>query len=972
MSEGFLFKTKKITDSDLDCVEKSAYKPDNGKNNKKPQRVNPLNGIKNFFIKTASYYVSAVIITIFYLSCLIVCKVYPFGLNTVASYDMLAQITPFIEHLFDVLEGKSSLFYSTAVAGGADLFGSLAYCLISPFTWLFLLFGRSNVYYGVALVMPLKLIFTAFSAIYFLNKVFPKIPDRIRILYSILYAYSGYAFVANTYIGWMDFLIYLPFVVTGFQKIVREGKVLRFAISYALMIYTCFSLASFSMLIVFVIIVTYSLVVKRDEKDVLVKSCFALLIAVLLSLPVMLPALKAFLSSERNKGLFENIYNNLNVTHLYRKISYIVSDVLFVFLTAVYFIKNGVKRPIDRFLLITAIILLFPVLIDECCNLLNGGSYLSYSLRFGFLNSFYSFYVASKLTQEHFTAPKKTRIKTPYPDKKSFIFAFLLVLAVAGASLYFVFSENVIKFIDGLYKKFDETDSYEFFSVFAHSLGGLEFLAPMALIMSAVLTLSIVFYTKRLCSPKVIALSLCCLFAVQIAFYNISLVKGNLYDPAYYKEYSSIARQIESAEGDGRNYYRIKDAGDLLTADASLTTHTNSYSVFSSVIDKKNFVATDFFNYKGNGINISKSANGLFLGDMLLGYKYFIIRNDNGELHDYETQVNRSYLKKLDYTQQNHLVAYKNEASLPNAFTVKSSDLNFDGLNYAQKLNKLNRFLGGKRDICDEYDLKVSDEYDTDIEKLSDGVFRISLKITTKESFWFLNTNFPDIYDIKYCRTRKYSETNAKKLESGQDVLFGFYNRKNASYTATIKDYSDKLTVADIQKYCKTYGVAVSSVYNPEAKNVVYDEVMKNKVDYEISGGNTFLADVTSEDDETFLFLNYVKLDGHTVTVNGKKVEFIDNGLNMMLVPLNEGRNHVEVSYRSPYVLYSLYGLIGGLLAIMLVIFILKNSKAYLLVSVFVYYAALVLFLVVAGFFFIYPFALFFVKLIKLPFGAIL
>ncbi len=558
-----------------------------------------------------------------------------------------------------------------------------------------------------------------------------------------------------------------------------------------------------------------------------------------------------------------------------------------------------------------------------------------------------------------------------FPDEKTFIFTMLLVFGVIAASLYFVFSENVIKLIDGLYKKFDENDSYEFFSLFAHSLGGLEFLAPMAIIISAVLGFALFLYKKRLCSLKAVALSLCCLFSVQIAFYNLSLVKGNVTDPKYFQEYSTIARQIESVEGEKQNYYRIKDVGDLITADAPFTTHTNSYSVFSSVIDKKNFVATNFFNYKGNGINISKSANGLFFGDMLLGYKYFICRNDNGEYHDDDTQVERSYLQKLDYTQQSHLVAYKNKAVLPYAFTVKSRDLDFDGLNYAQKLNKLDRFLGGNGDICDEYALNVSNEYDTDIEDLSNGVFRITVRIVTKESYWFLNTNFPENYDIKYCRTRDYVENNAKTLEPGKDVLFGFYKYKNASYTATIKDYTNKLTAEDVQKYCKVYGVDINSVYSPDTDGSLYNEVWKHKVDYRISGGDTFNLNVNAEG-ESYLFLNYVKLDGHTATVNGKKAEFIDNGLGMMLLPLEDGENQIVISYRTPYIKYAVYGLIGGLLLILAVTLILKSVKAYRFVSGVVYYAALLLFLAVTGFFFIYPFALFFVKLIKLPFTLLL
>ena len=81
--------------------------------------------------------VSLFILAVFAIM-LAVYGIYPFGSYSLSSYDMNAQVAPFIEHFFDVIDGKSSLFYSYAIAGGADVFGTLAYCCISPFTFLFL------------------------------------------------------------------------------------------------------------------------------------------------------------------------------------------------------------------------------------------------------------------------------------------------------------------------------------------------------------------------------------------------------------------------------------------------------------------------------------------------------------------------------------------------------------------------------------------------------------------------------------------------------------------------------------------------------------------------------------------------------------------------------------------------------------------------------------------------------------------
>lgn len=946
-----------------DLEEKSCYKPVIDENEQKNSNEKKKSFIE-FLALFYHYFLAAGFIIVFFFIMLIAYGVYPFGSKDISSYDMISQIVPFIEHIFDVFSGKSSLLYSTAIAGGADVFGTLAYCLISPFTWIFLLFGKSNVYYGTAIVLPLKLIAISFAALYFLDKAFPKIPKPVKTLYALLYAYSGWTFVANTYINWLDFAIYLPFVALGYKKLITSGKIFDFAISYALMIYTCFSLACFSMFLTFLIAIGHIFLTQKDEKERITRTCLAFLLAVAISLPVMVPSFLAYLSSERSTSIFDNLYKDLDATHLYKKTSYIVSDAFFVFLTIVYFIKHGVKRPIDRFLLFSGVLLLAPVFIDECCNLLNGGSYLSYSLRFGFLNSFYWFYVSAKLSEEFFIEDKTQNANEKIKLKKTLIFGSVLAISVVLSIVYICLNEKIIALIDGIYKIYDEESSYSFFSIFAHSLGGLELLGSLAVLVCVSLILAIAFYLKKSCDKRVIAVAISCLLISQLVFYNLCLVNGNLHDPTVYEQYNKIVSLIDENEENENDYYRIKDTTDSLTADAPLTTHTNSFSVFSSVVDSKNFTAIEFFNYSGNGINSGKSARGHFLGDMLLGYKYYFHKYESDE-KDYSALVKRSYISELEYTKQENFVAYENQAVFPSAFTVKSGDLNFDGLNYAEKLNKLHCFLGGKGDFCDEYTISADDVKESD-----DGTFKVYIQISTKESFWFLTTDFPEKFDITYTRSSKYSKDDAKKLNSGDDILFDYYEYSNARYTATFKDSKGLLKKEDIINYCKVYGTQVKTVYDvSDGDDEVYDVVWKNKVDYEIVNGDCFNIVVDASDDETYLFLNYVKLDGHLATVNGKKAELIDNGLDLMLIKLEKGKNEVVIKYRSPYIKYAVFGLIAGLFIIAIIYCLLKFKKLYKVFDNVIYVCGIVLFIAVAGFFILLPVSAFLVKAVKLLFS---
>lgn len=950
-------------------AKKSAYKPVFGNFFKNGGLKSSTKKLRVLFDGCYHYIFVATFIIALFSFALSIYKIYPFGDKIIASYDMLAQIVPFIEHLFDVFSGKSSLFYSTAVGGGTDVFGTLCYCLLSPFTWIFLLFGSGNVYYGVSIVLPLKLIVIGFSALYFLGKFFPSVNKTVRIVFALLYSYCGYAFVANTYINWLDLLIYMPFTVIGFKKIVGEGKILYFSIAYALMIYTCFSLASFAMIIVFMIIFLYHLFVCKQNKDIFVKSCLALLLSVAIALPVLVPSFLCYLSSERSTSIFDNLGATIDATHLYRKLTYIISDVFFLFLTLVYFVKNGVNRPIDRFLLATGVLLLMPVLVDECCNLLNFGSYLGYAQRFGFLHSFYLFFVSSKLTAEWALCKPKT-YKTSV--KHNIVFGLIIGATVLIIGLYAVFADEIIGVIDKIYKAKDSENSYGFYSLFAHGLGGLEYIGPYALLVAISLSICLMCYLKRKCDVKIIATFLCVTIAVSIGLYNVSLVKGNKNSTTYYKQFDQAVSLITNDNENDGGYFRIKDTTDSLTADAALTTHTNSFAIFSSAVDSKNFTATEFFRYSGNGINNAKSSNGLFLGDMLLGYKYYFHREDRGENTEYLSAVDRPYIQKLDYTESDNFTIYENKAVFPTAFTVKSGDLKFDGLNYAQKLDKLYDFLGCEGVLCDEYPLIISDEYDSAVLDLGNGIFQISVVIETKHSYWFLTTDFPEEFDVYYCKSYDYDDENAKKLEKGQDIYLNYYKSRYASYVITIKDLNGNLTKEDVAAYCKYYGVQTKSVYDPESsEETLYDTVWKNKVDFSISNGNTFTLSYSADDDNTYLFLSYVKLDGHKVTINGKPAEFVDNDLDFMLIKLCKGVNEVAIKYRSPYIKYAVFGLIGGLLLGLLIFFIFKKTAFYNLTKGVIYIAGIVLFVIVFGFFILLPLGAFLSKLIYAALSAI-
>ena len=200
---------------------------------------------------------------------------------------------------------------------------------------------------------------------------------------------------------------------------------------------------------------------------------------------------------------------------------------------------------------------------------------------------------------------------------------------------------------------------------------------------------------------------LLCVVAVQVVFYNEQLVVGNRSTHYNFNHYETMTAVLNERD-DG--YFRIKDYNDKLTADVPFTCNSNSFSVFSSVIDGDNFEIVDLFGYSGNGRNSMKSARGNFFGDCFLGYKYFFV---NEESNDSVSKL--SYIDPLEGAdgiferdEEGNIVTlhsgafymYENTSVFPLGYTVADGEFRFPEENTSANRVKnqlaLYKFLGGE------------------------------------------------------------------------------------------------------------------------------------------------------------------------------------------------------------------------------------------------------------------------------------
>lgn len=118
-----------------------------------------------------------------------------------------------------LLEGKG-YFYTWSQIQGSTPF---AFVYLSPFNLLTLLFPESSILSVVTWIVILKIAFSGASFAYYLRKVFRRNDISISI-FSWCYALMAYNIANHYHIIWLDQLIWLPLVLWGVERVLKNSK----------------------------------------------------------------------------------------------------------------------------------------------------------------------------------------------------------------------------------------------------------------------------------------------------------------------------------------------------------------------------------------------------------------------------------------------------------------------------------------------------------------------------------------------------------------------------------------------------------------------------------------------------------------------------------------------------------------------------------------------------------------------------
>lgn len=181
---------------------------------------------------------SAFIIAFVMIMTLFACGNYaPFGTKSMAFSDIDISQLDLYAYLKDVLSGKNSLGYSFSMYLGGDTMNVFSYSMASPLNLLIVFFDKSQLHTFFDIITALKIGFIASSMFYFLTRRFQSKLHRIFVYsLSISYAFSQYVIAQTCNIFWLDGVFFLPLILWGMYKLIRENKPIFFSATIALSI----------------------------------------------------------------------------------------------------------------------------------------------------------------------------------------------------------------------------------------------------------------------------------------------------------------------------------------------------------------------------------------------------------------------------------------------------------------------------------------------------------------------------------------------------------------------------------------------------------------------------------------------------------------------------------------------------------------------------------------------------------------
>ena len=175
---------------------------------------------------------------------------YPFGEKTLAWCDMHQQVLPLLLDFKDILEGDGNFLFNWQNAGGMNFLGVFLFFISSPFSLLVVFVDKADMMNFMNIMTLLKMAVCAITANAYFRRCHRKLDVTFSALFSVMYAFSGYAMLFYQNTVWLDVMYFFPLLLISFDSLIKRRRigglifclvgmlVLNYYLSYMVVLFT--------------------------------------------------------------------------------------------------------------------------------------------------------------------------------------------------------------------------------------------------------------------------------------------------------------------------------------------------------------------------------------------------------------------------------------------------------------------------------------------------------------------------------------------------------------------------------------------------------------------------------------------------------------------------------------------------------------------------------------------------------------
>lgn len=808
--------------------------------------------------------------------------IYPFGPKSIIQADLGTAYVPVYYNLWDIIHNGNSILYNFDLGSGSNFYGSFVLnCLYSPITWIIGLIPRTEIINFLSYLLAIKAMLMSLTSYICFKKIFKKVNSYYLVMFSVMYALSGYTLLSYHNIIWLDSLIIFPLLILAMKHLYDTGKTIPYILTLSLLIIISYYISYMILLmIVFCGTTGIFLYVKKNQKPkITMKLLLGTLSALLISSFAFLPS---FMQSNASMRLQTMEIITTGNKEFFTKLNFylcLAAPLILYILN----LKENFKKDKKKFYF-WLLIIIFPSIglwIEPINAMWHTGSYMCFPYRYGFIPLF--ILMLGSLNYLNIKSEKENK-----KNKKEIIKIITVIILLIITIHTFIHNGHLIKNSNiafGLYEK-----------------NVIQTILALALLY---IIMYIISNTIKKHSIKYILITLIIITQITtngILYIGMNYKYSDEIDHTDILEKNAIqAVKDFNIQNQTTNIDRYKDTTASFDENYAYIFNAPTISTWIHIITKEQFY---------NHINMGYSYNYTKLQD--LGGTLFSDAFNHVRYVFSNQELDKNIYTKINSSQS--LILYEKDV-LPFGYINKNKQISNKKMPTFEYQNMIYKNVFQKsEDIIEIHNPKFMNEQK--INKTTPPYLETNLTLENTKVLYLtsieqINKIVVNDKIIKVPTADNQNNTTYPTSGNCGILELGTYSGKvNIKlYTKNIIDENNiKLGMIDINQYLKFIN---SLNYKTEL------EINKNKLNIQVEA---------QKGDYLLLPITYDK--GFEVYVNNKKTEVIKYLNNYMNIPLENGKNKIELVFIPPYLKIGI--IISTLTTLIVGIFTYLNKKFHI------------------------------------------